>query len=393
MKRLETISSKKLFTALTGLEVDRDDWIDGRGEDRRLKEQSADIVERLLRAGLDLRETSRQVTFVGVCSGQAETKSVFYRNSNVIPEIQARNVHGMLRDLSCYIDGSDKRKLRMLVVSAGWQPLLRYSESHRTLARKVSKFFARPDVKALGIKPLFSNIENTIKRDDGGGAMLNLHSHILIRADRYLGATRWLGFLDLARRYFGKGYVHDSALETAAEVVKYVFKPQEFEALEDWELALLCIQCHKLKFFRPLGDFRAWRARLRADGMKVKKIPDRKRAWRWVQVPKAAKAGTPNRTDPPPAGLVLGMQAPSARFATRLEPILIVEGYAGDLMELARQNRIEELVLYYQELWHAGGAEGLDSMEHNTTTTVPENRWPPGLEPGHKREHPPCHAN
>lgn len=391
MKLPAEISQGKLWSALVGREVGREDWIDGHSRARQLREQSSDIAERLAAVGLDVSDRSREVVMVGLCTGMAERRSVTYRNSNLIPEVQSRNVHSVLRELQCFIENQPANKLRMLTISAGWVPLLSYNSAHRRLSRKISKFFAKPEVKALGIEPLFYNIENTIQRFELGAA-LNLHSHALIRCDRYLGKVAWTGFLELARRYFGKGYVHDSPLRKSAELVKYVFKPSEFEQLEDWELALLAVQCHRMKFFHPVGRFREWRRKLKEEGLRVKRVPVGDQ-WEWRTVPKAARPEAKNGSPPPEAGRIIAVLAPAPRFSNRLEPVFVVQGYGGDLDELARQNRLDDTLAFARELWRAAEARDHKSIRDTTTTTVPEKKQPPPDWQRRRWRESPCHAN
>lgn len=388
MKRLKSISVGGLWRSLVGREVGREDWIESQSRARKLREQSADISARLARCGLDLADHSRDLAFVGLCSGQVEKKAVTYRNSNLIPEVQARNVHGMLRQLQCYIDQNNPKQMRMLVISHGWQDLFDYNRAHRDAGRRVSKFFASDQVKAWGIEPLYFNIENTIHRDERGAARVNLHTHALLRFTRYLGKEEWGRFLAYARNYFRKGYVHDSPLGRAAECVKYVFKPSEFEQLADWELAVLAVQCHRMKFFHPVGRFRDWRRSLKDERVKVKKVAIGDK-WEWRKVPMAERLGDVRGGLPPAAGRVVAMLAPAPRFAARLEPVLAVQGYAGDLAELVRQNGLQGLADDARALW----GRALSSIRDTTTTTVRrKSDWPPGRAPRREGEAP-CHAN
>lgn len=392
MRLPRRITDEKLWGALVGREVGRDGYIEDQSRARVLREQSQDIAGRLAGQGIELRDTSRALVFIGACSGLIDKKAISYRNSNLLPEVQSRNVHTVMRELQCFMDHQDARKMRMLTVSAGWVPLIHYKREHQALLRRISKYFRRRVVIEAGIEPIFYNVENTIKRGDDGQIYLNLHSHILIRAGRYLGREKWAAFLEDARGWFPKGYVHDSPLKKAAEVVKYVFKPSEFEKLEGWELALLAVQCHRQKFFHPVGRFKLWRRKLKEEGLRVKRVPKGDQ-WEWRSVPKAKRDIPEKGAPPPPAGRVIAITAPSPRLSTRMEPILVVEGYAGDLDALAHQNGIEGVLDRARRLWHRAAAQPRVSIEDTTTTTVLNDHHPPPRSTRAREGGPPCHAN
>jgi hypothetical protein len=228
------ISCKEIDRRLIGREVARDGWIDGQRRARQLREQSEDFVRRLERIGIQARSERDETVMVGLVSGQVETVAN-YRNCNLIPVQQSRNVHDMLKHVRYLVDHSRPGRLRMLVVSGGWCRYDEYRKHHRAHTRRMSKFAAHPTLRDYGISIEFYNVENTIHRADV--AMLNMHSHVLFKSHRKLGRKKWCEFLEFARNFFPKGYVHDSKIEKPNEVVKYVFKPSEFDLLTDGELA------------------------------------------------------------------------------------------------------------------------------------------------------------
>ncbi|MBT3334380.1 MAG: hypothetical protein HN394_22985, partial [Rhodospirillaceae bacterium] len=277
LSRPGEVTGGQIDEKLIGREISRDQWIDGQTRARLLREQSEDIARRLEGQGIAMRQ-DREITMVGLVTGLSE-KSTTFRNCNLIPQMQSRNMHDMMKHVRYVFDTTRKGQLRMLVVSGGWVPLEGYRDYHRAHCRRISKMAALDDLKAAGVEALYYNVENTIQRGDDGRVMLNLHSHILIRSTRRLGKKKWRAMMDRLRRHFPKGYIHDSPIREPAEVVKYVFKPSEFKALNDGELAELFWQMHgrpaeetgkehgegPLKFFHPLGSMRRFRQSLKAD--------------------------------------------------------------------------------------------------------------------------------
>lgn len=410
------ITAKEIGEAMIGREVARDTFLDGQRRERLLKEQTEDLIARLERVGIDGRTYGRETAIVGLVTGQAVRVHPF-RNCNMLPAPQSRNVHDMLKSVRYLFDVTKRGRLRMLVVSGGWVPLHRYRACHKAHTRLMSKFAAHPKLKDLGIDVEFYNVENTIQRDDDDTAMLNLHSHVLFKCRRHLGAKRWREFLDFARGYFPKGYVHDSPVQNPAEVVKYVFKPQEFDALTDEELGELFLQIaggrpkidpetgevamrigpdgelteireRGLKFFHPLGSLRIFRRKLRENRQKLVLVPTVDDRWIWRVTERKDAQERPEPSDSQPEdNRVLAITRPMPKFTRRMEPCLIVQNYDGDFEDLIRRNRLQDTVTDARAIFRARvdtdrrAAKGDAPMRHTTTTTVPERDRPPDPNP------------
>tara|TARA_R110002110_G_scaffold339227_1_gene549648 strand:+ start:795 stop:2147 length:1353 start_codon:yes stop_codon:yes gene_type:complete len=402
----DEISTREVNATLTGVEIARASFIEGRSRDRQLREQSEDIAQRLERVGIRARNERDAMTVVGLVSGQAE-KATDFRNCNMFPYQQSRNVHDMMNHVRYFMDVSDPRQLRMLVVSGGWCRLDQYRKHHRAHTRRMSKFASHPYLAELGISVAYYNVENTIHRQDGA-AMLNLHSHVLIRASRRLGKKTWLAFLAFARNHFPKGYVHDSRIEKAAEVVKYVFKPSEFDLLTDGELGELFAQVTggrpkidpltgevetridaagnlvevlegPLKFFHPLGDLKKFRSGLRGQGQKLILVPTVDDRWIWRLTEKRPRAPRPEETSGRRENVVMAITRPLPKFTPRMEPCVIVTGYTGNFDRMVHENGLQAFVSEIRGI-HANrvrrdredaARRDSASMEHTTTTTVP----------------------
>lgn len=410
------ITDKEVWASLVGREVNRDTFLDSQVRARQLREQSEEIVERLERCGLKGRSGRDAVSIIGLVSGQVE-RATDFRNCNIIPVQQSRNVHDMLKHVRYLMDTTPKKScLRMLVVSGGWCRYDEYRKHHKAQTRRMSKFAAHPKLKEFGIAVQFYNVENTIHRDDDA-AMLNLHSHVLFRSTRYLGKKKWRSFLEFARNFFPKGYVHDSKIEKPNEVVKYVFKPSEFDLMTDVEFAefaqqviggrlrvdaetgeiltrvgledeLIEVREGPLKFFHPLGAMREFRSKLRRERQKLIKVPNENGDWQWRTTEKKEPQPVEETENAKKGNTVLAITRPMPKFTPRMEPCLIVQGYAGNFDQLVLQNGISSVVSDARELFAERmrkdetaareaqrAAEGeARSMEHTTTTTVPEER-------------------
>ena len=406
------IGSNEIWEKLIGREIARNAWIDGQTRQRLLREQSDTIAARLENQGITARYEGRSTTIVGLCT-ELSDRANSYRNTNIIPVQQSKNVHDMFKHVQYFLDHTPSNKLRMLVVSGGWCPLLEYREHHTAHTRRMSRFAAEPLLKEFGISIEYYNVEDTIKRTDDGIPMLNMHSHALLRCNRYLGKEKWSHFLDFARRFFPKGYVHDGRIENPEECVKYVFKPSEFDSLSDEELAELFHQLHgrpaeatgkarnegALKFFHPLGEIRALRRALKAQGRKLLRVPTMDDRWEWRYTDRKrsseAREQTPTARD---ENVVLAITTPIPKFSPHFEPCFVVKNYDGDFDELVRQNQVQEFVDKARTMWRArreaqmaaecgSGAAGplLSSMKHTTTTTVRDDPWNVDIAPATAR--------
>ena len=384
-----TKSNDELLTTLTGHEVPREPFLDSLIRKRQLREQSEAIVDRMERCGISGRTGRDPVSIVGMVTGRADTLPDF-RNCNLIPTVHSRNMRDIHRHVDFYISKVRKKShLRMLVVSGGWVPLDEYRKHHKVHTRRMSKFAAHPKLKAWGIRPVFYNVENTIQRDDNGRAMLNLHSHVLIHCTRYIGKKKWAKYLKFAKQFFPKGYVHDSAIQKAAECVKYCFKPSEFELLMDSEFGDMARQIMggrevvdtdtgeittegPLKFFIPLGALREQRRELKGQTLIRICIGD---DLEWCVKEKhkpEPKPDTGTRTE----NIVLAVTRPLPVFTPRMEPCILVQGYSGNFGEMVRQAGLEETVgrakaLYADRVRRDEKAQGEAAyMKHTTTTDV-----------------------
>lgn len=365
------ISSKEINQSLIGREVARDSWIDGQRRARQLREQSDDFVRRLERVGIQARTERDETTIVGLVSGKVE-RATDYRNCNLIPLQQSKNVHDMSKHVRYLFDHTRPGRLRMLVVSGGWCRYDEYRKHHRAHTRRMSKFAAHPKLKEFGISFEFYNVENTIHRDEV--AMLNMHSHVLFQSHRKLGRIKWCEFLEFARNFFPKGYVHDSKIEKPNEVVKYVFKPSEFALMTNNELAEFwhqvvggrpkfdpdtgeietrinvageIVDCCEggLKFFHPYGSVKKMRCDLREGGQKLIMVPTNDDRWIWrVTEPHEPEEQPETKPARPKNNLVLAITRPMPKFTQRMEPCVIVQNYTGDFDRMVRDNGLQRVV-------------------------------------------------
>lgn len=385
--------------AQVGLPIPRGNFIDQMQRRRELKEQSLDIARRLEGCGIEAMQ-GRNLSFVDMITGQAE-QLPDYRNTNFIPVVQSRNVHDMMQHVAYYCDAPKRKdKLRMLVVSGGFIPIRNYRDEHKAHTRRMSKF-ASIIRKRFGLEVAYYNVENTIKRV-GVEAMLNMHSHALLYVPKRLTKKRWSEFTEFTRNFFPKGYVNDSKVMKAKEVVKYIFKPSEFEKLTDNEFAELYYQisgrekydpetgeieiretadgelvpCKEgaLKFFHPLGEMKKFRASLKKQKRKLIRHYDHDKGvneWRTTER-REGKASDKPSSSLRSENIALAVTAPLPYFRPRRSPVIVVENYNGNLSELIKSNGLEASQARIQHIYQKREEDDRRSsfMKHTTTTTV-----------------------
>ena len=371
----EIISFKKVWQATIGIEISETEWKKSNQQNDLIKVQSEQIARRLEGQGVDIRGKVK-TSIIGLCSGITE-KAISYRNTNIIPVNQSKNVHKMLSDLKYFYEQEAKNTLRMFVISAGWVFLEDYKDAHRAHTRRMSKFAAEERLKENAVELVFYNVENTIKTVNGR-VMLNMHSHALVKSNKKLGSKKWLSFINWAKTRFPKGYFHDSKLKNVNECVKYCFKPMELEKITDQELAELFHQTFLCRFFIPLGSFRKLRKSLKDNRLNIVKIPtedspqSEKALWEYKfqekQAYKLRKLTSGN--DVKVKNRILTITNPSPKFTNKFEPCLVVQNYDGDLDKLIKLNCLEKTIAEAKKIYNRPPA----SMQHTTTITVQKNK-------------------
>lgn len=312
---------------------------------------------------------------IGLYTGEIAPAAANFRNSNLIPAMQSRNVHEMLKHVRYFFDTTPKKQLRMWTASSGWVPLAEYRSAHMRFSRLLSRLAAQEWLRDASIEIAFFNLEDTFHRDEDGGVMVNLHSHILIRSRRVLGSVAWIELRERVRRFLPKRYLHDGPIESAAECVKYVFKPSELlGVLTGPELAELFRATRKLKFFHPLGPIRQYRRQLDQEGKKLKRVDG---AWRIVR--RAERECVRENKGEPERDVVVAVTLPMPKFSSALEPCLLVRRFSGDVARLMSRPvppvipgamSVEALMILAQAMATKNAGKARASLKHTTTTTV-----------------------
>lgn len=340
MQRPRTIDLAALEESQTGRKLKPKQWEKARTERLTLELQSEDIANRLERCGVKIREG--RFTMIGLLS-ENHTEKTAFRNCNIIPSCQSKNTHDMMKAVQYWMDTTSAKKTRMWVLSMGWVPLYEYDRHHKKFTRTISKLNSNPILKKYGVEFVYYAVENTIKQVVEGPNMkvpkLNLHAHVLLKANQFAGKHGWQMMLEEIRRIVPKNYLHDSPIKKAAEVVKYVFKPSEFAKLNDDQFACLYNQTHGLRFHTCLGELKEFRAGLKADGLKLRRIEGEAQGeWRLVK----ARKRTDKKDQPPtpdePGNMVLGITSPAPAFSELYEPCLLVKDFNGSLSQLLAEN-------------------------------------------------------
>ncbi len=364
VKRPKTMTHVELEEANTGRKLSKLEYEKAEKERALLDRQTEVIADRLESVGIRARIGSH--TLIGLLSEAYIEKSA-YRNCNILPSVQSGNTHDMMKCVQYWLDTCAAKQTRMWVLSWGWVPLHEYNAEHKKFTRKISKMNDSKTLKKAGISFIYSAIENTIKWNEGR-PYLNLHAHVLVKATKKLGREKWADLLRDVKIFAPRNYLHDSAIRSAKEVVKYVFKPQEFQKLTDEQLGALFQATKGLRFHIPMGELRTFRAGLKNDGLKLRKIESRGAGeWRLI---KARERKETERDTPPATGdgvnLILGITSPSPMFNETFEPCLIVKDFTGTFEALLASNPW----LYQRISGLRATADRRSSIKDTLTTTV-----------------------
>lgn len=365
---------RSLWWYKVGEETERNTWIERQSKARQLREQSDDILARLIRTRT-LEQPDFNETIFGLVSGQRE-KAVRYPNSNLIPYVQARNTHQHLKTIQYLFDTAPKNAMRMQVVSSGWVPLYQYRSHHRAFVRRISRMAHAVRKSDFPVEILFASIEVTIQRSPEGEPMLNLHAHLIARHYSKISRKRWDEYRELVKQHFPKRYMHDSKLEKPAECVKYCFKPAEFDALDDWELSTLYHHAKGLRFFLFYGSLKQFRRDLREKGLKLVnvsgdwatlKIRERKAKLDEKEViddwaAYAAFTGIPPEPPEKRPNMLLAVTAPMPRFSRRSEPCVIVRDATSFQDLLQAYPNLQHMRREALQLWDSAHSAPSESL-------------------------------
>lgn len=331
-----------LWEQRVGSETPREAWVDQQSKSRLLREQSDDLARRLEAHGIPAFDDSRQLSIVGLVTEQAEQVRP-YRNVNFLPAVQSKNKREMLKVVSYWMDTTPVSQRRMWVLSWGWVPASDLREAAKALARAVSKLAADEKMREARLELALRSTEFTAQRDINGNLLWNLHAHILLRARKFLGKSRWNDLREaMAERYSPKSYIHDSPISDAAEVVKYSFKPSELTDLDDRELVDLFHQTRGLHLHQPLGELRDLRQQLDEHSLRLVRLAPARKGERgqWATLERLAAPKREKSSEPAPAAadVILAITLPQPKFGPRAEPCLVVTGYSGDFATLLKKN-------------------------------------------------------
>ena len=371
MKHPRLIDLATLEESQTGRKLTTTQWEKARKERLMLEMQSEEIANRLERCGIKIRDG--KFTMIGLLSEDYSEKTAF-RNCNIIPTCQSKNTHDIMKSVQYWMDTTSAKKTRMWTLSMGWVPLYEYAENHKKFTRIISKLHSNPILKKYGVEFVYYAVENTIKQVEQGPnlkvPMLNLHAHVLVKANQFAGREGWKMMLDELRRNLPKNYLNDGAIRNAAEVVKYVFKPSEFSKLNNDQFASLYNQTKGLRFHTCLGELKTFRAEIKKSGLKLRRIEGEAQGeWRLVKGRKRDDQKDRPPSPDKPTNTVLGITSPSPMFSELYEPCLIVKDFNGSLANLLAMNPwIEQRMAALRRT--ADRQNARPSIKDTTTITV-----------------------
>lgn len=256
------VGFRDLIVSNTANRVDIMRHIERIGRDIAIKEQSARIAQRLENNGIPAyRKNPQTLVKRGLLTRLVCDIPRPFNNIMFIPAVAVAARSRLRKELKFWIENeSDKRSpLRYLVVTGGKN--VRFGDdlkaAHRMMCRRISETFKVLEAK-YGAKLFVRVTEHTINQMS---LSLNLHFNILYSVPHLRNG----GFQSFLRDlHDGVGcFVKDAgAIKNVDEVVKYVCKPSEIEALEDQDLCWLHDELKNTRLYQTYSTFKDFRSGL-----------------------------------------------------------------------------------------------------------------------------------
>ena len=341
--------------------LDLKKWEEGQSMHERLKEQSHEIARKLETVKLNDFQCEKipgtyrggrkftriryfkaptyfkaydqtDLIFCGLNTEQT-FKIPSFRNISVLPYVARKNRQSMLKELEYFLNGVVAP--RTWVHTTGPRCSIEEAEERfKKVHREISKINYEKWFKEAGAEFVFRSGElgEIVKTDDGLSVHPHIHTVLVLR--RKLPKREWSNLLTRIRSYFG-AYSHDcGVIRDVRELVKYVCKPSDLEALDGADLYKLHLLTKSVRMVECLRSFRKLRRSIRESDEKVCR-----RKGSLKRVPKWNTKNEPNLPQRPtsPDGngsaepSVVSWCVPSAVFTPVTEPCFIVHGLgAGD---------------------------------------------------------------
>lgn len=394
----EILTHDQVTQSNIGWELEPERWSTACRRRERLDAQSEHLADLLEQAGVQARLES-SVVAISAVTGIVKPLNGF-RPIRFIPNVAARDRRPMLNGLRFWIDEECTRPdhLRYGVITAServpaFGPLRDVLQKmHRDISRWASEAYA-----VYGIRVQFRGTENTRQTAAARGMsdydpktmIYHPHANILMQPMRLLpkeGPGSWAEFLSWTWREFGAHWKDNGIVQDPAEIVKYVFKPDELNDMSPEEAKWLHEQLYRLNLCQPMGDFREWYSELQDRKCKVVRVragqgsrlvivqksrkldhsksdeqgddPEDRPEDSPEDSPKDSPKDSPG-DDPAPENLFIGSTLPQWQHTPWAEPSLLVMNYNPRTFSRAAQERLAEIrfeQMAAREIWDKAGA-------------------------------------
>lgn len=326
LRPLLTVDHDTVELATVGRAVDAAGWAESKARAARLDAETRRIADALERGGYPAYRQDRQLVRICGVTLAEEVLPTAFRHIKILPAVQVADTSATRRELMSFVAGHDLC-MQMLVLSAGWVPADQVRKAISALGRRVSKI-AKHLRDAWSADLFFRNIEMTYHRDAAGRLMVHVHSHAFIDHP-YFAPDVYKQFRNDIRSRAPKGYAHLSVVkkDAIAEAVKYPFQPEKAGGTEltDLEWVTIAEQVEGLRFFVPLGGFKAWRADLRpADGPRSKLVVVDCMDGPLVYAKPGVKSGKRDPSTGFSQDVIVNVLRPSPRFSNRATPAIMI---------------------------------------------------------------------
>lgn len=366
----------------TGKEVDSDGWLTARARNETLRRQTKRLAEALEREGISAYRSGPTTSLVGLVTGQS-VELTSYRSIRFLPLVAQRERREFVNQYIHLAETDHKvRSFARYFVFTNDQPIPVGGDLRGAMDEHFREVVALGAMlkKDFGIEILLRATEMPIAErecvvsDESGFAFaemlraVHLHSNLSVLPTRFLGDGGWGKVLRSIHAMFPGRQIQDCGkVEDARELIKYSVKPCDLENADDEEIAWLYRETSRAHIVQPFNRFRALRASLKRQRLKVIANPEKaeegvvqtvipvlkeeRKKERRVPVVRDDEDDDEKKVK----AYLLGTTTPQPLFSPFLEPCVLIQNYGED-MEEGGNKRLKLLRTAARRVWDEAGA-------------------------------------
>lgn len=358
-----------LIDAHTGTSIPIELWAEGKRREK-VNEAATQRMQDLLEAGGIDVESESNVMYVGAVTGLTKTLRR-RRNINLLLSVAQMNRREQQLSLARFLEDHNKgHYARYLVVTSG-ERIPAHADLKKRMSvfgRKISKWSHKIQ-RDYGIE-VVCRIYEMPRNSDG---TYNLHANILY-IPPLMQKPAWLSFLAETHGHFETVLKDNGKIEDLDEVIKYVFKGDDIETMNEAEAVWLHDSLYKMRLFSAFHGYKDFRSELKESGKKLVSV---KGKIVYMLKPKCHRHKDEEDEDDPDRpqeerehpmavkNVLLTQLQPTAMLSPIKEPVLVIQGY-DPTIDVTKDTRAA--ARYVDIMMHQVAAT--DAWRKNTSVTI-----------------------